>query len=197
MAKLTKTFRTGSKNWQAFFDGKLSGKELFEQEYRGPIAKEVQDEMVATGQYVDGLLEDTVIGWSNPPTFIADVRGRITDPGDAKVELVFFATGENAKRWTWIDQGTAVHDIPQANRNALRPMPVRGYSPRTSPGAGLPKSTGSGAHGSPKGYARKIRQSIRARHFTERITEHMQRDGTNGFAARITKAVKRAITRLK
>lgn len=197
-SRITREFKTGSKNWIAFLDGRMSANDLIEQEYLGPIAIEVQTALKETGEYTKSLLADTVTGWSDPPIFIVDARGNVRDLQKARVELVFFATGSGAEKWKWVDEGTTPHEIPKAGRRPISPMPLRPHTPRTLPGQGLPKSSGSGEHGDPYGYVMKVHHpGIRARHFSERIVEHLKNDKSLGFRARMHAALNRAKRRLK
>lgn len=197
-SRITREFKTGSKNWIAFLDGRMSASDLLEKEYLGPIAIEVQTALEQTGEYTKSLLADTVTGWSDPPVFVVSARGDVRNLQKAKVELVFLATGSGAEKWGWIDKGTTPHEIPKAGRRPINPMPMRPHTPRTLPGQGLPKSSGSGEHGDPGGYRMKVKNNfIRARKFSERIVEHLKTDGSLGFRARIHAALNRAKRRLK
>lgn len=195
MAKVTYEFKTGSKNWEALFNGQISGKELFDREYFGPIAVEVEKSINESGLTVKKLLEDTVTGWNDPPTFVIDARVNVRNINMASAEVVFLVTGDGAKNWLRIDRGTPKHRIPKAGKNPIRPMPMRPYAASTSPGSGLPKSIGRGVHGYPESFRQSVVQSIRARDFQGRISEYMRTD-PNGFKGNLRKAIARAKTRI-
>lgn len=195
MAKVSIEFKKGSRNWQAFYDGKLSGDELFKREYYAPIADEITKALPQSGDQVIQLLEDTVTGWSEPPVFVVNARANMRDPDNASAEVVFLITGPGAVKWNWIDKGTKLHRIPRAGRKPISPMPIRPYNSRTSSGTGLPKSSGSGVHEGAVAFRNVVYQQIKPRDFTGRIQEFLRRDNS-GFKNTIRNAIRRAKTRL-
>lgn len=151
--------------------------------YRQLVAAAAKVESTLKGKVADRLKKEflkTTRGWKHAPDFSQKIMG------GRNITLVVYPAGKYAKRWVWIDQGTARRDISPRIRRTLVFQPD--YSPKTT------KSGRRGGPGTKSGdYVRtkKVQgHSIEAREFREKIVDDIQDDVIDMLSNALTQGLK-------